>query len=174
VNPVLKLAARALTLVERALTFSLLFVIRAYQSLHVAFFRGSCRFHPTCSHYALEAIRLHGPGRGSLLTAWRILRCQPFCRGGYDPVPEPKQKQAGRTLKVAGQMQSRQDRPAQQLEQPGVFTFADFPQPESLTQNVVGTQRERARQGTVGATHESPSKVTVSRRSQQVPLWRLT
>ena len=76
-----------------ALAAVLIFVIRAYQSVHVAFFRGSCRFHPTCSHYALEAIQLHGPGRGSLLAAWRVLRCQPFCKGGFDPVPEPRARQ---------------------------------------------------------------------------------
>ena len=85
----LRAAGRVAT---RVLAAVLVFLIRAYQSVHIAFFRGSCRFHPTCSHYALEAIQLHGPGRGSLLTAWRVLRCQPFCRGGFDPVPEPKRK----------------------------------------------------------------------------------
>jgi len=78
----------------------LIFVIRAYQSIHIAFFRGSCRFHPTCSHYALEAIQVHGPGRGSLLAAWRVLRCQPFCRGGFDPVPEPKRNKTERSQSV--------------------------------------------------------------------------
>ena len=47
----------------------------------------SCRFTPTCSQYGLEAIQRHGAGRGSWLTLKRLLRCQPFCRGGYDPVP---------------------------------------------------------------------------------------
>lgn len=46
-----------------------------------------CRFEPTCSRYALEAYRVHGPLRGTGLTLWRLLRCQPLCRGGYDPVP---------------------------------------------------------------------------------------
>ena len=51
-----------------------------------------CRFTPTCSQYALEAYRIHGFWRGSGLTIWRLLRCQPFCRGGWDPVPPAKAK----------------------------------------------------------------------------------
>lgn len=47
----------------------------------------ACRFTPTCSAYAARAIQLHGAWKGSLLAAGRLLRCQPFCRGGYDPVP---------------------------------------------------------------------------------------
>ncbi|HCE43778.1 MAG TPA: membrane protein insertion efficiency factor YidD [Lentisphaeria bacterium] len=46
-----------------------------------------CRFTPTCSEYAFEAIKRHGMFSGPLLSAWRILRCNPFCRGGHDPVP---------------------------------------------------------------------------------------
>ena len=49
-----------------------------------------CRFTPTCSSYAIEALETHGLVRGTWLTTWRILRCQPFCRGGHDPVPPPK------------------------------------------------------------------------------------
>ena len=47
-----------------------------------------CRFSPTCSAYAIEAFRKRGFFAGFILTAWRILRCNPFCRGGYDPVPD--------------------------------------------------------------------------------------
>lgn len=49
----------------------------------------TCRFHPTCSAYAHQAILAHGIVKGTLLAGWRVLRCQPFCEGGYDPVPGP-------------------------------------------------------------------------------------
>lgn len=48
-----------------------------------------CRFTPTCSQYALDAYHTHGPFRGTALTIARLARCQPLCRGGYDPVPLP-------------------------------------------------------------------------------------
>ena len=47
-----------------------------------------CRFTPTCSEYAIEAIRVHGSLKGTALSIYRVLRCNPLCRGGYDPVPE--------------------------------------------------------------------------------------
>lgn len=49
----------------------------------------TCRFQPTCSAYAIEALETHGALRGLRLTVWRLLRCQPFARHGYDPVPPP-------------------------------------------------------------------------------------
>jgi putative membrane protein insertion efficiency factor len=48
---------------------------------------GGCKFHPTCSQYATEAIEIHGAARGGLLAFRRLLRCHPFTRGGFDPVP---------------------------------------------------------------------------------------
>ncbi|HJC27820.1 MAG TPA: membrane protein insertion efficiency factor YidD [Candidatus Dietzia intestinipullorum] len=50
----------------------------------------SCRFEPTCSSYAVEAVRIHGALRGTGLAGWRLLRCGPWTRGGWDPVPEPR------------------------------------------------------------------------------------
>jgi putative membrane protein insertion efficiency factor len=61
--------------------------VLAYQYLLSPFFAGSCRFHPGCSHYAQEAIERHGVRRGAWLALLRLLRCQPFCAGGFDPVP---------------------------------------------------------------------------------------
>lgn len=57
----------------------------------------SCRFTPTCSQYALDAIRIHGAFKGSALALWRVLRCNPFCKGGYDPVPPKKAKNDNNT-----------------------------------------------------------------------------
>lgn len=51
-----------------------------------------CRFTPTCSQYALTAIERFGAIRGTAMAIWRILRCGPWCAGGYDPVPEKRQK----------------------------------------------------------------------------------
>ncbi len=48
---------------------------------------GGCRYQPTCSEYAVRAISMHGPVRGSFLALWRLLRCNPFTRGGLDQVP---------------------------------------------------------------------------------------
>ena len=62
-------------------------MIRFYQVCISPLFPPSCRFYPTCSSYSLEAIKKYGPWKGSYLAIKRILRCHPFSRGGYDPVP---------------------------------------------------------------------------------------
>lgn len=69
----------------------LILCIRGYQRfispVLVAIFGPACRFEPSCSQYAIEALRVHGVFRGGLYALWRILRCQPFAQGGCDPVP---------------------------------------------------------------------------------------
>lgn len=63
-------------------------VIKGYQIYISPQHPGCCRYTPTCSAYAIQALEKHGILKGGLLALWRILRCNPFSRGGYDPVPE--------------------------------------------------------------------------------------
>lgn len=70
------------------MTRLLLLLIAVYKRLLSPFLGSRCRFHPTCSAYAQVAIARFGPWRGTVLAIWRILRCQPLCTGGLDPVPE--------------------------------------------------------------------------------------
>ncbi len=67
--------------------FLVLSLIRVYQRLVPGSWRGACRFHPTCSAYAHDAVARHGVVRGLWLAARRIARCHPFGASGYDPVP---------------------------------------------------------------------------------------
>ena len=67
----------------------LLNLIRFYQSLISPLKGPTCRFIPTCSQYTFEAIEVYGPVRGLLLGTWRLLRCHPLHRGGYDPLIKP-------------------------------------------------------------------------------------
>ena len=67
---------------------TLLACIHGYRRFISPLFPPSCRFQPTCSQYALEAIERFGPLRGINLALLRIFRCHPFCEGGYDPLPE--------------------------------------------------------------------------------------
>lgn len=67
----------------------LLGILWLYQRLFSPFLPRACRFHPTCSVYAAEALRTHGAWRGSWLAARRLGRCHPFHEGGLDPVPPP-------------------------------------------------------------------------------------
>ena len=65
----------------------LLALIRFYRKYISPAFPGKCRFIPTCSEYALQAVEKYGPLRGGFLALRRLLRCNPFHKGGYDPVP---------------------------------------------------------------------------------------
>ncbi|MBQ9429805.1 MAG: membrane protein insertion efficiency factor YidD [Clostridia bacterium] len=66
----------------------MIFLIRLYRKWISPLKPNCCRFTPTCSAYALEAFQKRGFFCGMILTVWRILRCNPFCEGGYDPVPD--------------------------------------------------------------------------------------
>jgi putative membrane protein insertion efficiency factor len=72
------------TLAQRAL----MGVLRGYQLLLSPWLRAGCRYQPSCSNYAMQAVQRHGAAAGSYLAAARILRCNPFCLGGHDPVPD--------------------------------------------------------------------------------------
>jgi putative membrane protein insertion efficiency factor len=62
-------------------------LVRGYRFLLSPWLGSACRFEPTCSAYALQALEQHGAARGSYLAAARLLRCHPWCAGGHDPVP---------------------------------------------------------------------------------------
>ena len=70
----------------------LLWFIRFYQKRISPLFPPKCRYYPTCSHYALEAIEVHGVFKGMLLAIGRLMRCNIFFPGGVDPVPPKKEK----------------------------------------------------------------------------------
>ena len=63
-------------------------LVRVYRLFFKAWLGSACRFEPSCSAYALQALQQHGAAKGGLLTAGRLLRCHPYCHGGCDPVPK--------------------------------------------------------------------------------------
>ncbi|HSZ21481.1 MAG TPA: membrane protein insertion efficiency factor YidD [Candidatus Acidoferrum sp.] len=67
---------------------ALLFAVRVYQAFFSALMPSACKFYPSCSHYAAEAVRIHGARRGSWLALRRLSRCHPFTPGGVDLVPD--------------------------------------------------------------------------------------
>jgi putative membrane protein insertion efficiency factor len=71
--------------------FLSLLMVRLYQRWISPMLPPSCRYVPTCSDYALEAIERYGAFRGGMMAAWRLLRCHPFVKGGHDPVVKPGQ-----------------------------------------------------------------------------------
>ena len=85
--------------IARTATLPFVALIWLYRITLSPFVGGQCKHTPTCSRYALEAYRIHGPIRGSLLTMSRIVRCNPVARGGYDPVPlnNPPKSASNRT-----------------------------------------------------------------------------
>ncbi|HLB88919.1 MAG: membrane protein insertion efficiency factor YidD [Acidobacteria bacterium 13_1_40CM_4_58_4] len=78
---------------QTAKTF-LVHLLRGYKWAISPMFSPACRYLPTCSEYAMEAVDRYGIWRGSLMALWRVLRCHPFAKGGYDPVGQPKDSSA--------------------------------------------------------------------------------
>ena len=72
-------------------------LVRVYQLVLSPFFAGSCKFHPSCSQYAIDALRSHGLVRGSVLAGWRLLRCNPWSHGGVDRVEDQRLFRKGAT-----------------------------------------------------------------------------
>jgi putative membrane protein insertion efficiency factor len=81
-------ARRALWTVGIPARALLIGLIRVYRATLSGWLGGQCRFYPSCSHYAEDAIRTHGAFKGVALATWRVLRCNPFGKGGIDHVPE--------------------------------------------------------------------------------------
>jgi putative membrane protein insertion efficiency factor len=86
-NAAMTSARRAAWFVGAPARALLLGLIRLYRMTLSGWLGGQCRFYPTCSHYAEDAIVTHGALKGSVLATWRVLRCNPFGKGGLDPVP---------------------------------------------------------------------------------------
>jgi len=68
----------------------LILLVKGYRLILSPWLGSSCRFTPTCSAYALEALEIHGAAKGSYLTVRRLSRCHPWCAGGHDAVPKPQ------------------------------------------------------------------------------------
>ena len=89
----------------------LLAFVRFYKIFFSPFLGGACKFYPSCSNYAQEAIALHGARRGTLLALKRLGRCRPFTKGGFDPVPDAEDSDAAwlrSDAPFAGSMESKE------------------------------------------------------------------
>jgi len=77
---------------HRAAVTGLVWLVRLYQATVSPLLGPCCRYAPSCSAYAVEALQKHGVWRGLALAAWRVLRCHPLAKGGYDPVPPARRR----------------------------------------------------------------------------------
>jgi putative membrane protein insertion efficiency factor len=125
-------------LLERALRAVLIALVRGYRFFLSPWLGSACRFEPTCSRYALQALERHGAWRGGALTAWRVLRCHPWCAGGHDPVPGAH---AARGLFTG----LRARPPASQAEAAGVALRAAAPEILPSTPAVASDTRKTSR-----------------------------
>ena len=76
--------------------YVLIGLLKAYRAVISPLYGDVCKFHPTCSAYALDAVRIHGSIKGPWLTLRRLVRCHPWSLGGYDPVPTPEAQKVHR------------------------------------------------------------------------------
>ncbi|MFP4176906.1 MAG: membrane protein insertion efficiency factor YidD [Candidatus Brocadiia bacterium] len=83
---------RLLRLLGKPLEWLIIGLVRVYQLLISPLLPRTCRFYPSCSQYMIDAVKHRGPVIGLLMGIWRVMRCNPFCKGGYDPVEPPEQK----------------------------------------------------------------------------------
>ncbi len=74
---------------KSAAQYAVVQLLRGYKWLVSPLLPPACRYVPTCSEYTIEAVERYGVVRGGVMGAWRVLRCHPFVKGGYDPVPLP-------------------------------------------------------------------------------------
>jgi putative membrane protein insertion efficiency factor len=93
-RPSLTITPSSVQFASSVLTLIPVFLIRCYQAALRPFLIGSCKFCPSCSEYAIEALQAHGPWRGAILAVRRVSRCHPFTPGGIDPVPAPPRQDA--------------------------------------------------------------------------------
>ncbi len=82
-------ARELVTHVLRLPRYALMGLIRLYQLTISPMLGPVCKYYPSCSHYGYEAVHTHGAAKGTVLAAWRVLRCNPFSHGGVDEVPPP-------------------------------------------------------------------------------------
>jgi len=83
-----------------------LWLLRLYKRWISPAFPPSCRYRPTCSEYAMEAIECYGVARGALMAIWRLLRCHPLAKGGYDPAVKNNFRPGGMTDPVSVQVRA--------------------------------------------------------------------
>ncbi|QLQ09105.1 MAG: membrane protein insertion efficiency factor YidD [Nocardioidaceae bacterium] len=95
--------------------YPLIWFLKAYRFAISPLYGQVCRYHPTCSAYALEAVTMHGALRGTYLAARRVLRCHPWAAGGYDPVPGSDSTDAVDPERVSLQAQSNAHSDARSL-----------------------------------------------------------
>lgn len=89
-------------MIRKLLILLLTGLVRGYQLVVSPWFAPTCRYYPTCSTYAIDALRIHGPIKGLYLATWRLLRCNPWSKGGVDPVAPKKSSRGSVSGSAAG------------------------------------------------------------------------